>query len=397
MLAHEVEHRLCAIVNKEVRWANGSRIFLRHMQLEKHKFNYQGQSIHGAGFDEATQFTETQIRFVSLSVRLGGWHPPPDFPLRMKLPFILYGANPGGVGHDFIKSRMIDIGEPYYVHSIHEKGQGASYRQFIPARAEDNPELLRNDPLYLERLEAAGDPVLVRAMREGDWDIVAGSMFGEVWRAQRIIKGETLDWHVCEPFPIPLGWPLWRGGDDGYASPSAVYWLARNPDTATIYVVSEIYQNRLTPLELGEKILERDKLIPRSDGKSPHPVMNKEILRGNYDSSAFSNVGQSEITRGEQMNRMGCQWTPCDKWPGSRKARVQMLHQLLKPSVKEQGRKPGIVFFRNCVDAIRTIPKIMRHKTDPEDVSDDSEIHAFDGSTYGVQFKELRAGRVRVM
>jgi len=239
--------------------------------------------------------------------------------------------------------------------------------------------------------------VLVRAMRDGDWSIVAGSMFGEVWHDQRIINGAAVDWHVCDPFPIPLGWPLWRGGDDGFAAPSAVYWLTRNPDTKTIYVVSEIYQKGLTAPELGEKILERDKLIPRTDGKSPQPVSNKEVLRGNYDSSAFSNQGQSEITRGDQMNRMGCQWTPCDKWPGSRISRVQDMHRLLKPNPKEQSRKPGIVFFRNCANAIKTIPRIMRAADNPEDVSDESEIHGFDGVTYGVQFKELKAGRVRVM
>jgi hypothetical protein len=353
-------------------------------------------SIHGAAFDEATQFTETQIRFVLMSVRLGGWAPPREFPLADRLPFVLYGANPGGVGHDFIKSRLVDLG-PLNIVRATDPGQGASFRQFVPALYTDNPELLRNDPLYIERLSVAGDPVLVRAMRDGDWSIVAGSMFGEVWHEGLVVDGRAVDWHVCDPFPVPMGWSIWRGGDDGFASPSAVYWLTRDPDTATIYVVSEIYQAGLTAPELAERVLDRDRSIALYDAARKATVLNKEPLRGNYDSSAFSNVGQAEITRGDQMNRAGCAWTPVDKWPGSRKARVQDLHRLLKPSSKERGKKPGIVFFRRCVNAIRTIPRIMRDPGDREDVSDESEIHAFDGVTYAVQYKELKAGRVRVM
>lgn len=409
MLQHEVYRRECAIVRKEVRWANGSRIFLRHMQLEKHKYNYQGKEIHAAAFDEATQFTETQIRYVLMSVRFGSWRPKLDLTglttdqavwirnLTARLPLWLFGANPGGVSHDFIKSRYVDLG-PYKIKRGNEPGDGGTNRQFVPARAEDNPELLKNDPHYLLRLEIGGDPVLIRAMKEGDWSIVAGSMFGDVWRRERLDEeGDIIEWHVMKARLIPSTWPLWRGGDDGFANPSAIYWQTQDPDTDTIYVVSEIYAAGLTAPELGERILQRDREIPMLNVQNNQPIFNTEELQGTYDSNAFAETGRrNEISRGDQMNRMGCKWHKVEKGPGSRVARVQNLHRLLKPNKKERGRRPGIVFFDNCIAAIETIPKIMRDEKDREDVSEQSILHPFDGVTYGTQHRSLKVGRARV-
>ena len=52
-------------------------------------------------------------------------------------------------------------------------------------------------------------------------------------------------WHVHPGFPIPIDWPIWRGGDDGYADPMAVYWLTEDPERKTIYVIDELYRKNL--------------------------------------------------------------------------------------------------------------------------------------------------------
>jgi Terminase large subunit, T4likevirus-type, N-terminal len=400
MLSQEVDTGECAIVNKEVRWRNGSRIFMRHMQLEKDKYKFQGKEMHGVAFDECTQFTETQIRYVLMSARLGAWEPPEGFFMRDRIPFWFFGANPGGVCHDFIKKRYVDLG-PYEIKvgGVDAKDEGRTNRQFIPARAEDNPELLRNDPLYLERLEIGGDPAMVKAMRDGNWDVVAGAMFGDVWRERSLdAEGNVIDWHVCDPLPVPVGWEISRGGDDGFANPAAVYWTTKDPDTDTIYVVHEVYSAGLTAPELGERVKSADLMIKLFDPFDKTVRLNSEPLAGDYDSNAFVQTGRTnEISRGEQMNRMGCRWRPVQKWPGSRVARVQHLQKLLRPNPKERGRRPGIVFFRTCRNAIRTIPSLMRAEPpDNEDIKDGQEDHAFDGVTYAVQHRRPRSGMVPV-
>jgi hypothetical protein len=387
MLAKMTNLGRCAVVGREVRWDHGARIFLNHLQLDKHVLKYQGREIHVLGLDEATQFSEFQIRYLFGSVRLGNFLP--TGPFAQRFPCIIYGANPGGVSHGFIKERFIDSQPPYQIVQRDEPGEKAFRRQFIPARAEDNPELLRNDPLYLDRLEAMGDKMLVKAMREGDWSVIAGGMFADF---RKTMGSEP--WHVREPFAIPYGWEVWRGGDDGYVSPASCHWLTRDPDSGTYYVIDELYMTGLLPGEYATRVLARDKEIPRAatNGEAEY---NDEPMQGLMDSAAFAETGQAIISRGNQMNVLGTKWRPVEKWPGSRKDRVKNLHRLLAPNPQKPS-EPGIVFFTTCPNAVRTIPALMRSERDPEDIDDSGEDHAFDSVTYGLQWKKMSMRRVRV-
>ena len=130
-------------------------------------------------------------------------------------------------------------------------------------------------------------------------------------------------------------------------------------------------------------------------------LYNTVSLAGALDLSAFTNTGQTDkngqqqVTRGEQMNRLHCRWTPVEKWPGSRVAGIQNFHRLLAPNPKSPDR-PGIVFFSRCVNALRTIPRLPRDDRDTEDIDDNAEDHAFDGVRYGIQFRRGRFKRVTV-
>ena len=91
-------------------------------------------------------------------------------------------------------------------------------RQFIPAQITDNPTLLKNDPDYAYRLYALGDPALVRAMLEGDWDIVSGGALDDVWKPER---------QIVLPFAVPKNWPVDRSFDWGSSAPFSVGWWAQ--------------------------------------------------------------------------------------------------------------------------------------------------------------------------
>lgn len=388
MLAGLVNEGFCDIVGREVRWWNGARIFLNHMQLVKHALKYQGIAIHLLGIDELTQFEEAQYRYLLGSVRLGDWKPPVEHVDRF--PLIICGANPGGVSHDFVKSRFIDQG-PYVIQHRTEPGEGGTFRQFIPARAEDNPELLKHDPNYLSRVEAMGNPELVRAMREGDWEIVIGSMFGYIWRNPR---------HVLQrPFAIPATWPIWRGGDDGFASPAAIYWVAENPDTDSLYVIGEIYEARLLPGQLAERTLAKDAAIPIDYGDEV--ALNDAEVYGIMDSASFADTGTGQKSRGSQMNELGTNWRPVEKPKNSRVMRVQAMHQALAPNPKERllpdGTYPPMLrFFPSCTEAVRTIPKLPISNLNPEDIDTKSDDHAFDALTYALTRVKRFFAKVRV-
>ncbi len=385
LLADLVRSGHARIVDKEIRFWNGSKIYLNHLQHEKDIYSYQGQEIHGLFFDELTHFTETMYRYLRGRCRVVGLKIPQKW--RGKLPFIMSGSNPGGVGHVWVKRTFIKWG-PYRIVRTNKLG-GGLLRQYIPSLHTQNPYLMRDDPDYESRLFGLGDRTLVRAMLEGDWNIVSGSMFGDAWSETR---------HLCDPFPIPADWRIWRGGDDGFASPAAIYWLTKDPKTGTIYVIREIYKRGMRPEPMAAMVKARDQSIRRIDHDGTE-APNGRILSGVLDNAAFADTGTQEaIPRGNAMNALGCRWEPAEKWPGSRVARVQHLHRLLAPNPKCPRGLPGIRFFRGLTPyAVETIPTLPRDPKDPEDVDTDAEDHAFDAITYGLLWRSGGAGRAKVV
>lgn len=139
------------------RWTfpSGATLTFGHMEHEKSKYDYQGAGFRYVAFDELTQFTETQYRYLfSRTRRRAGDREP--IPVRIRA-----ASNPGGIGHDWVKARFID----------RKPTRG---RRFFPALMTDN--------LGLDQEEYRGFlaelPELERHQLEhGDWDAVAGGRF----------------------------------------------------------------------------------------------------------------------------------------------------------------------------------------------------------------------------
>lgn len=88
-----------------------------------------------------------------------------------------------------------------------------SKRVFIPATIYDNKHLIEADPKYLLRLESITDDNLRRAWLNGDWNVVAGAFFGDVWSPDR---------NVIRPFAVPKSWYCFRSFDRGSSHPFSV-------------------------------------------------------------------------------------------------------------------------------------------------------------------------------
>lgn len=125
---------------------NGGTLEFGHLETEIDKYNYQGANYDFIGFDELTQFTESQYTY--LFSRLGR---------NAGSPARLWSAsNPGGVGHDWVKRRFI------------------GRENFYPALLEDNPYIDSGYELNLKML----DPVTHSQLRFGNWDVsIEGGFF----------------------------------------------------------------------------------------------------------------------------------------------------------------------------------------------------------------------------
>ena len=71
LLAPWAANGAAELVDKQIRFAHGSRIHLCHCQHEKDRFDFQGAEIHVLLVDELTHFTQTIYRF--LRGRSGRW------------------------------------------------------------------------------------------------------------------------------------------------------------------------------------------------------------------------------------------------------------------------------------------------------------------------------------
>lgn len=252
-------------------------------------------------------------------------------------------------------------------------------RQFIRAKLADNPTLTENDPDYANRLMGLGEDALVKAMLDGDWDIVAGGMFDDVFKR---------DLHVLEPFEIPASWYVDRSFDWGSSKPFSVCWWAESDGTTapngktyppgTLFLINEWYGSNGQPnegckmlaSEIAEGIAERE------------AEMGIEVAPGPADSSIFDSENGNCIA--EDMAGRGIYWTQADKSPGSRKAGWEKMRNRFKAANQFPMEDSGLFFFNNCLQAIRTIPVLPRDQKKTDDVDTSSEDHAGDAVRYRV-------------
>jgi predicted phage terminase large subunit-like protein len=176
------------------RWTfpSGATLEFGHLEHEADKYSYQGAAFQFVGFDELTQFGETQYLYLlSRLRRLAG----ASIPIRMRA-----ASNPGGLGHVWVKLRFV---EPRN-----------SERPFVPARLEDNPHLDRVE--YAKSL-AELDPFTRAQLLAGDWSAKApGSKFRREWF--EIVDAAPADaarvryWDLAATAPKPGTDPDWTAG-----------------------------------------------------------------------------------------------------------------------------------------------------------------------------------------
>ena len=203
-------------VENEFEFWNGSVLHLCYCDSENDVEKYRGAEIHVLIMDELTHFSEFQYRFLRSRVRIAGLKIPEKY--KGRLPRIECASNPGSIGHAWVKRTFISPKPEMEVWRT-DPGEGGMVRQFIPARLSDNPFLTKDDPTYADRLRGLGSDSLVKAMLDGDWNIVAGSAYEKLSRKT----------HCIEPFIPPDDWLCFGSFDWGSAKPfSYGMWTVSN-------------------------------------------------------------------------------------------------------------------------------------------------------------------------
>jgi hypothetical protein len=308
-----------------------------------------------------------------------------------KFPVIINGANPGGIGHNWVKKTFINNCKPMEIRQM-SKADGGMRRQYIPARLEDNPTLMENDPDYADRLEGLGNPALVRAMRKGDWNIVSGGMVDDLWDDKV---------HILKPFAIPPSWAIDRSMDWGSSKPFSIGYWATSDGTPVLLMdgktrtfprntkirIAEWYgctANANEGLKLPAREVAREMKVREQAFE-----WGKRIKDGPADSSIFDT--DNEISIADDFKKEGIKWLAADKRPGSRVNGANQIRTLLKAAVTNPKEEAGLYVFDCCRAFIDQIPVIPRDENKTDDVDTDAEDHIWDETRYQVARKQQQA------
>lgn len=261
---------------------SGATLTFGYMEHEGDKYQYTGVNWQFIGFDEVTQFTESQYSFLFGWLRKTADNP---VPLRLRS-----ASNPIGPGRLWAKERFVDPtarGDP-------------NAPGFVPATIRDN--LSADEAEYMKSVEHM-DPITKAQILAGDWEAQTEGTFRRHWFPIKdaISAGLRLVryWDLAATEAAPGKDPSWTVG-------------ALVGSDAGLYYICDIKRDRLTPRNV-EKLIEQ---TAKTDGQAVKIRMEQEpgssgvgvidyytkLLAG-YDFKGDKVTGPKEI----RVNALACQ------------------------------------------------------------------------------------------
>lgn len=371
-------HRIFPAIDPNARWdtnkatwtfSSGFTFQFGHCKDPTDWELYQGIEFSHLGFDELTQFEEEQYDQICSRLRSSD-------PVLRKMLKVRAMSNPlmrRGSGEDFtvkdpqwVRKRFVEPAPEGRVMLEREIGPKQTRTLiYLPAKLDDNP-----DKQFVEDYKKTllgMKPHIRRALLYGDWYVTAGAFFEDEWE-------ERL--HVCEPFTIPEEWPKFRSMDWGFRSPGAVHWYAVDDDD-TLYVFYELTFKGKTDEEVAELIAEVEDEFELW-GKD-----NRSLITGVADTQLWEQRGDSGKNKAHVFMENGVPWRPADK--KSRQTNAGHIIKRLKDH--DNGTKPpGLIFFKTCTMAIRTLPALPTNPDNSEEPAKGGEDHWYDSISYGCAF-----------
>lgn len=270
---------------------SGAKVRLGYMQYIDDWENYQGHEYARHMYDELGQFYEDQY------VKLAPW-------CRSRVdgiePKRRASANPGGIGHLWIKKRFIDTCQPekagdklwselakvwwqpmkpgptHFARLRYPDGSiKYQTRRFIPSRVFDNIDMLKRNPEYVTNLLTLPERMR-RALLEGDWGAFEGQFF----------KFNSDDQEIT-PFVIEKEWPLIAALDPGWGGHTS-YSLATVDFSNNYYRLATYYDEGKNIIKNVKAILKFTKSLNLTRGKMPDYVVSDPAAWAKRDLNAIT-------------------------------------------------------------------------------------------------------------
>lgn len=173
--------------SRSIIFPNGSYITLQRVADYREALSQQGWEFHYLAIDEVTKQDERTVNYLLSTVRSTRKTNPYNGEELLIPTKVVFGCNPGGKGHKWVKRRFIDTTvvtydpitnapletKDYVEYLKTAKGVIKVTSRFIPASYKDNPFL---NASYAAMLEMQ-DETRRQMDLYGNWDVVAGKMF----------------------------------------------------------------------------------------------------------------------------------------------------------------------------------------------------------------------------
>ena len=315
---------------------NGSTLEFGVCDKAKDLKKHQGQEYHDLAIEEAGEWPESWFWTLRGSNRSGV----PGIE-----PRTLLTANPGGIGHAWLKRLFVT--RRYRGEEVPE------HFAFVRALVTDNPALMAADPEYVKNLDAEPNEMLRRAYRWGDWDIAAGQFFAELNRDVHYIEGD---------FEIPKHWTRFHSYDHGFNHPAVYLWWAADED-GNLYVYREFYEAHRHVDEIVDHVMSKKEFSP--------------ITWAGTD--VFARRGQKGPTIAEEFAQRSHNRILMKAANTDRKQGAERLRRLLRYKELPDGKREGPqLYFVNCPLTFECVSRMVH---DPGDVEDVLKVDSTDGDT----------------
>lgn len=410
-------------------WPTGEELMFRTVKKASDYWSYHGQEFPWIGWNELTKYPTEELFDAMMSCNRSSFRPEDhhsgvfdsdtglEIPIP-KMPLEVFATcNPYGAGHNWVKKRFINVAPmgTIFRTSVNVFNPQTQKRENIVKTQvhlfgsyRENKYL---SPDYIAVLETLKDKNKRKAWLQGDWDVVAGGMFDDVW--------DSL-YHVVAPFEIPLTWRLDRSFDYGSSAPFSVgFWaesdgsdliingVSKTTIRGDLYRIAEWYGTngrtnqglRMLANAISAGIVEREIRMGIHGRVKPGPADNSI-----WDSENGNSIA-AEMARPVKVDNMaykGSTWIRSDKGAGSRKDGWENCRKYLANAlpyetnadmveVPRKREKPGMFIFNTCTHFIDLFPVLPRNEEDMDDVDTDAEDHIGDEVRYKILSVMLRA------
>jgi len=351
------------------RFRGGERLYLRHAAKPRDYWKYHGHEYPWIGWEELTNWADDELYLSMMSICRSS---DPRVPRRYRAT-----CNPYGIGHGWVKARLIDPmprGVPY------RDGSSGRCRVAIHSELSENPYIVKNDPEYVQSLMQLDGPKR-EAWLHGNWDIVAGGMFDDVWDPSV---------HVVKPFVVPGSWYVDRSFDWGSSRPYSVGWWAESDGSdvelpggrtmptrpGDLFRIAELYGWTGKPnqgtRELAVEVARKIQAIEMHLELAVNP--------GPADASIYTEQDGECIAT--NMERVGVGWVHRSFGSKSRENGWEIMRTMLKNARGTEG--PRLFVFETCRQFIRTVPVLPRDEVKMDDVDTTAEDHIADEARYRI-------------